>query len=644
MSNLSKIKRDRMIKFLETLKAQHTDDESIRAFTEIENQLRDKKYGLVWEEHSEKVDELLKDNIPVFTEDVDRKIVSDKSLPYNFILEGDNLQSLYLLEKTHKGRIDVIYIDPPYNTANSLTYDDKRIDENDNYRHSKWISFMNERLKLAHKLLASTGVLFVSIDDNEGYALKLLLDEIFFEQNCMGVMSVIKEESGILAKQKVKGHDLLFVYAKDINHVKPLAREKDIRGKRFTKNGIEYWIQEDAIRAEFGTYGNLYYEDIIDKKGPEFKEKIDLGIKKGEYILVPKNNGKTIIGKIRRVDEDYSKFYTVIKHLNAGGIETLKTMGLADKFDYPKPVSLVKYLIKGATFFDNGHPPIILDFFAGSGTTGQAVLELNNEDGKRRNFILCTNNEVSAKQKIHFVQEFGFLNDYEPKVNTTDSAIENKIYQVLGSNNAFNDLVQNNKEKYELYGICQSVTYPRISNIINGYISKIPYSKVLYEKKLTKGNYYNGHEYKKIIDNIILQQEYQNYNLKLSDNNIVLTGTTKEHFKYNGIPANLKYFKCSWTPRKPKDYMLTPVLCQHVKEMIELQNAIEVDNIKNVLILNKDDFKNTILNKEIYKKIENIWVNQNIIFNLDELSLLKTKKFTYIPKEFFGLELKEAAE
>lgn len=111
MANLSQMKRQRMLDFLEVLKKEHTDDESIRAFTEIENQLRNKKYGLVWEEHSERVDEMLEENIPIFMEDIDKKITASADGIYNFILEGDNLQSLYLLEKTHKGRIDVIYID-----------------------------------------------------------------------------------------------------------------------------------------------------------------------------------------------------------------------------------------------------------------------------------------------------------------------------------------------------------------------------------------------------------------------------------------------------------------------------------------------------------------------------------------------------
>ena len=182
MTNLSKIKRERMLQFLETLRGEHTDDDSIRAFTEIENQLREKKYGLVWEEHTELVDNMLKDNIPVLCEDKNRKITGNAELPYNFLIEGNNLQSLYLLEKTHKGKIDLIYIDPPYNTGNSFIYDDCIVGDDDLYKNSKWASFMAKRLQIAKKLLSPTGIIFISIDDKEHAVLKLLCDEIFGEE------------------------------------------------------------------------------------------------------------------------------------------------------------------------------------------------------------------------------------------------------------------------------------------------------------------------------------------------------------------------------------------------------------------------------------------------------------------------------
>ena len=108
--------------------------------------------------------------------------------------------------------------------------------------------------------------------------------------------------------------------------------------------------------------------------------------------------------------------------------------------------------------------------------------------------------------------------------------------------------------------------------------------------------------------------------------------------------ANVKYLKCDWTPRKPEDYLLSNALCLHIKEMIELQTASEIDGKKNVLILNRDDFNRYILNEGIYNTIENIWLNQNMILSSEEMKLLNEKRFKYIPREYFGQELREAAE
>lgn len=182
MVNLSKVKRQKMIEYLEKLKEINTDEESIRAITEIETALNEKKYGLVWEEHSEKVDEMLEHSIPIFVEEKEKKITINKNDSYNFLLEGDNLHSLKLLEKTYKGKIDIIYIDPPYNTGNKdFIYDDHFVDKTDGYSHSKWLSFMEKRLKIAKNLLKENGIIFASIDKNEGFQLKLLMDAVFGE-------------------------------------------------------------------------------------------------------------------------------------------------------------------------------------------------------------------------------------------------------------------------------------------------------------------------------------------------------------------------------------------------------------------------------------------------------------------------------
>ena len=219
--NLSKVKREKLLSKLELLKQQIDDEDMIATLNEVETELTKKKYGLVWEEHSEEVDEQMKSNIPIFIEDKDKEIVSDEILPFNFLLEGDNLHSLKLLEKTHKGKIDVIYIDPPYNTGNGdFIYDDKYIETEDSFRHSKWLSFMNRRLQLARKLLSKEGAIFIQISDVEVAQLKNLCDEIFGEENFMNIISVnMKNIAGASGggedKKFKKNCEYILIYAKD---------------------------------------------------------------------------------------------------------------------------------------------------------------------------------------------------------------------------------------------------------------------------------------------------------------------------------------------------------------------------------------------------------------------------------------------
>src|SRR5574344_2410892 len=160
-TNLSKIRREKMLNTLNELKKNITDEKTLTNLSLIENELTKKKYGLIWEEHEERVDKELETQIPTFEEIKDKEIVSNPNEKFNFLLEGDNLHSLYLLEKTHKEKIDVIYIDPPYNTGNDeFKYNDIFIDKEDGYRHSKWLSFMEKRLKIANKLLSRNGIIF----------------------------------------------------------------------------------------------------------------------------------------------------------------------------------------------------------------------------------------------------------------------------------------------------------------------------------------------------------------------------------------------------------------------------------------------------------------------------------------------------
>lgn len=333
----------------------------------------------------------------------------------NLYIEGDNLEVLKLLQETYLGKIKMIYIDPPYNTGNDFVYNDEfgmrneewnevsgNYDEDGNQItgklekntesngrfHTDWLNMMYTRLRLSKDLLTADGAIFVSIDDNEQTNIKKLCEEVFGESNKVAEFVVIRAEGGGMAKQVIKGHDYLFVYAKDITKFSPLGKPKDIRGRVIEKDGEKYWIQEDWLRKEFGKYGNCHYEEILEFKGQEKLDEIDKGLKKGEYILIPKPNGMNVVGKLRNIKEDSSKFYSILKHLSANGIKDLKSLDLDKFFSYPKPVSLVQELVAGMTIFSSKENDIILDFFSGSATTAHAVMQLNAEDGGNRKFIM----------------------------------------------------------------------------------------------------------------------------------------------------------------------------------------------------------------------------------------------------------------
>lgn len=269
MANLSKIKRDNMIAFLEELKKTHSDDASIRAFNEIENHLREKKYGLVWEEHSEKVDELLVENIPILTADPTRRLCKDETLPWNFIIEGDNLQALYLLEKTHKGKVDCIYIDPPYNNRNkSWKYNNDFVDINDSYIHSKWMSLMATRLTLAKKLLnPSNSVLIVTIDEKEYLHLGCMLEELFPEAEIEMITSVISAKGVYRVGQFSRVEEYIFFVR--INSAIQQQRMNMLDGevKKSSLRSIE-WIglRRREPSSKRGARPNQFYPIFVNEK------------------------------------------------------------------------------------------------------------------------------------------------------------------------------------------------------------------------------------------------------------------------------------------------------------------------------------------------------------------------------------------
>jgi adenine-specific DNA-methyltransferase len=441
MANLSQQKRERMLAFLDTLKREHTDDDKVlRAIGEIENELNSKKYGLVWEQHEEAVDVKMKDYIPVFTEDHDREITAAPGEDYNFLLEGDNLHSLKLLEKTHKGKIDVIYIDPPYNTGNAFTYSDEKVDLNDAFRHSKWLSFMQSRLRIAHSLLSDRGIIFISIDDNEQADLKLLCDEIFGEKKFFTQIIVQSNKRGQTYKQIAKTHEYILVYTKsedaEFNEIEKTAEDSDLN---YTDSISNYNVRELRNRnPKFGRFNrpNLFYAfyvnpGVIDKDGfcpVSLEPSSDYSVEvypynsKGEEScwrwgtslsssnIAPDTQSSNLVAKVKRdggynIYEKYRKttykaksIWAETEMITEHGTVQLGEMGLADKFDFPKPVELISKCLQIGTSSNS----IVLDFFAGSGTTGQAVLELNKRDNGKRHFILCTNNENDICENVTY--------------------------------------------------------------------------------------------------------------------------------------------------------------------------------------------------------------------------------------------------
>src|SRR3989344_5093612 len=380
---------------------------------EIKKLEKRKKYGIVWEDKLEQVAELCKEKLPVLTEDKTKEIETDKGKPVNILIEGDNYHALSVLNYTHKGQIDVIYIDPPYNTGNEgFVYNDKIIDAEDSFRHSKWLSFMNKRLKLAKGLLSEKGIFFVSIDDNEYSQLKLLCDEILGENNFIGpFIWKSKIGGGNDNKHLANEHEYILIYAKNIQKLPPLFEKQSEEYKS------KFKLKDRHFQERGGYYLDSLYKSGIDSNRPNLrysikspdgteiwpptiwrlsKTEFEKRLKNDEIIFrKDKTNSWKIMSKTYFIisGEERGKRPRSVLPLFGGtraGNDEIKEIFGELIFKYPKNTELMKYL----TYISpKGKDSIVLDFFAGTGTTGQAILELNKEDDGKRKFILCTNNE-----------------------------------------------------------------------------------------------------------------------------------------------------------------------------------------------------------------------------------------------------------
>ena len=419
-TNISKQKRDELIEKIKLIKnyifSAPQDENTIQLISyinEIEKVFKQKKYGLVYEEHVEKIDEILTDNIPVFKEE--KKLFIGNGDNLNFLLEGDNLSSLKLLEKTHKGKIELIYIDPPYNTGNKdFIYSDTFVDINDTFRHSKWLSFMQKRLIISRELLQNNGVIFISIDDREFSQLKILCDEIFGENNFVANL-IWKSKSGGANDASSFGidHEYVLCYAKNINKlliyndkeaaVTTSYNKMDADGRRYALDRLDKQSLGYQPTLDFPIIGPDGREYIVEHKDPNnkkarwrwgketVKERYDELVFIYPYVYT-KNYEKKDGQKPRSIlfDERFGRTRT-------GSTDLKKIIGSQTIFTYPKPVSLIQYLIE----IGCSKEAIVLDFFAGSGTTGHAVMKLNKDSGNRK-FILCTNNENNICREVTY--------------------------------------------------------------------------------------------------------------------------------------------------------------------------------------------------------------------------------------------------
>jgi adenine-specific DNA-methyltransferase len=437
------------IPVVSTNKLQLPEKELRARISELEleiKKLKDKKYGLVWEDKPEDVVLQCNDNVPILREVKTRKLVLDKSLPANILIEGDNYHSLSVLNYTHNSAIDLIYIDPPYNTgAQDWKYNNDYVDNNDPWRHSKWVSWMSKRLHLSKRLLKRDGVLIVAIDDYEVNSLGLLLEELFPNHD-RSLIIVEHHPQGAGSNTISRTHEYAYICVPEGVGItgRTITDMDDNWSLKRSGQGENNWRQ---FRPK------QFFAVLIDEKsrkvvgvGPELKrdEKYPLGKSKEGYLMIyplDKDGGErawrynrqtmqSLISKdqieyskngalsVRKVGEKQAPIFSVWKdtryNAGVGGSNLLnEILGGSNKFPYPKSLFTVMDMVNMIVKFK--HEAVILDFFAGSGTTGHAVLELNKQDGGNRRFILSTNNENKICEEVTYERIKRVMKGYKNK-------------------------------------------------------------------------------------------------------------------------------------------------------------------------------------------------------------------------------------
>ena len=418
-----------------------------------------KTYGLVWEDKPEAVEERMQEELPVLREVPERALISDsKDAPNHILIEGDNLEALTTLAYTHAGRIDVIYIDPPYNTGNKdFVYNDSFVDREDTYRHSKWLSFMSRRLRIAKQLLSDTGVIFISIDDNEQAQLKLLCDEVFGEKNfiCTFIWRGGKRN---MSKWISTSHEYMLAYAANLSNCNDIGVEWKERKKGLSEiyrkakslvnecnkdyelasRKLKQWyksLSEDHPSKDHEHYcwideNGVYFASDISRGGgggPTWEIQNPFT---GEIVKTPSRgwaysskerllddiklglvhfNGNGVPCKKRYLKDNETQILdTVFYKDRRASSKRLRNLMGNDSFPFPKDEEILCEKIKSFSLKDS----TILDFFAGSGTTLHATMQLNAEDGGHRQCILVTNNENGICENVTYERNKRVIQGY----------------------------------------------------------------------------------------------------------------------------------------------------------------------------------------------------------------------------------------
>lgn len=607
-----------------------SNEELLKLIQKQEKKLKTKKYGLVWDAEKEPEQTVLvcETNLPVFNNVVEKDITINDS-DYNIIIEGDNYHALTCLNYTHKEKVDVIYIDPPYNTGNkSWKYNNDYVEKDDGYKHSKWLNFMEKRLILAKNLLNQDGVLCVTIDNYEVHNVRCIMESIFTNREI--VITVIEHNFRGRAKNNFALTHEYAVWALPKDK-ETITRKSEIsdeikRNLRRTGQGSR---RHESPTLFFGIEVNKDTLEIISVTEP---------IKSGETLPTPANENCEYIWPIDNNGIERRWYYsptTVIEQYKLGtvwakvikskieihyrkpgkpkrrksvlsgklfdsstyGSELLTEIIGENDFPFPKSIHAVKECIAAAS---GNKDAIVLDFFAGSGTTGHAVLELNKEDGGNRRFILCTNNEVGDSKET----EFKTINNIH--------SIED-IYTV--------DKVRIEWDKWcEKYGICSSITYPRIQNVIRGYNFKGKVKTILYEKKLTFSDVDDFDEIKNDVSEIIEENEekYDKLIKKIEDNTISIIGIELEDERKAGLGGNLKYYKTDLIPVEKIDkiddkkrHELTSKAGQMIAIKENTFNEIEVNDWYQIFNNQKSNKQTAIYFREDMSKFEELVVKIN---------------------------------